>query len=104
MDQQIGLMRFHEEVEAKLPALVEAWVACKPHHRDLDRAPALLGISLYPKADGPYTWGARGTSRARLCVDAYRGVDRSGVSVQQLAVARAAIASAVETIHFTLAS
>lgn len=51
IEQDEGVERFRAEVETRLPGLVEDLLACAPHRRGFDRAPAAPGIYLYTEND-----------------------------------------------------
>jgi hypothetical protein len=51
MDHAAGLTRFRDEVESRLPGLIEELLACPPHRRGVDWAPKAPGIYLYSEGE-----------------------------------------------------
>lgn len=51
VDQSLGLERFRNEVEARLPDLVEEMLRCQPHRRGIHYAPKVAGLYLYSETD-----------------------------------------------------
>jgi hypothetical protein len=98
MDQAPGLQRFRDEVESKLPALVEELLECAPHRRGIDRAPAAAGIYLYSEGDrhlyvgrtrdlsrrwGDHTQPKKGINSAALAFNiAKRDAAAAGINVE----------------------